>query len=182
MSELAKTHLRAGRRRSSARHARTLCVCSNCAAPRAPDHSLITEELWQKIAPLQGNGARASCWSPSQGGYQPARPPGAAKVAALKTLVNACRALRSEMQLSPAEKVRAISRVMCECRRGRVAPYLIGGWRDYPSHVRRRIAEIACTGESLVRFASCWTSDRTVAAECARLGRESTGCRRVSQA
>ena len=72
----------------------------------------ITEELWQKVAPLAEQKwceHHAASLCPGRSGrwmraaYQP-RP------AQLKELVNACRTLRGEMNISPAQKVPLASR------------------------------------------------------------------------
>lgn len=66
----------------------------------------ITEELWQKIAPLAGKQGGSIMRQP----YPRADPARIDKVAndrivLLKEMVNACRALRGEMKLSPADRV-----------------------------------------------------------------------------
>ncbi|HVF63273.1 MAG TPA: valine--tRNA ligase [Casimicrobiaceae bacterium] len=66
----------------------------------------ITEELWQAVAPLAGKKGETITLQP----FPVARPEridrdAVAKMGKLKALVDACRSLRSQMQLSPGEKV-----------------------------------------------------------------------------
>jgi valyl-tRNA synthetase len=66
----------------------------------------VTEELWQKVAPVAGR-AGASVAVAAYPVSQPERIDDAAiaHVAKLKTLVDACRNLRGEMQVSPAQRL-----------------------------------------------------------------------------
>ena len=69
----------------------------------------ITEELWQKVAPLADRhpGGKASIMLQPYPASQPSRIDDKAEawVGQLKMLVEACRALRGEMELSPAQRV-----------------------------------------------------------------------------
>ena len=82
---------------------RTLEAILRLAHPLIP---FITEELWQKVAPVAGLGGRFI----GQARYPTAQPQkideaAEAHVAKLKKLVDACRNLRGEMNVSPATRL-----------------------------------------------------------------------------
>ena len=71
-----------------------------------PIMPFISEELWQKVAPIAGkSGASISTQPFPKYGADRVNADANAKMALLKEIVTACRVLRSEMKLSPAERV-----------------------------------------------------------------------------
>ena len=82
---------------------RTLETILRLAHPITP---FITEELWQKVAPVAGRaGPSVSIAAYPVAQLERLDEPAEAHVAKLKTLVDACRNLRGEMSVSPATKL-----------------------------------------------------------------------------
>src|SRR5207247_1331897 len=109
--ELAKVQLQraeANGDEPAARGTRSMLVRELEATLRLahPMMPFITEELWQTVAPLAGKKGETISLQPFPRA-NPERVDAAAdaRMALLKELVNACRTLRGEMELSPAQKV-----------------------------------------------------------------------------
>ena len=84
----------------------------------------ITEELWQKVAPLAGKN-RASIMLAAYPQAEPARIDEAAEreIAALKEIDDGCRTLRSEMNIPPGAKLPLLVQGDA-ARLARSSPYL----------------------------------------------------------
>ncbi len=105
--EIAKVQIQTGddaaKRATRRTLIRTLETVLRLAHPVIP---FITEELWQKVAPVAGRaGPSISIAAYPQSQPDKIDPQAEAHVAKLKALVDACRNLRGEMQVSPATKL-----------------------------------------------------------------------------
>jgi valyl-tRNA synthetase len=109
--EVAKVQIAQGDGSSQRATRRTLIrVLETVLRLLHPITPFITEELWQVVAPVAQRKAPGSETSIATAAYPRAElqrvdPAADAWVARLKQVVGACRALRSEMNLSPAERV-----------------------------------------------------------------------------
>lgn len=135
----------------------------------------ITEELWQTIAPLAG---RKDAESIMLARYPEADPAlideaAEARVAALKALAHACRNLRGEMNISPAQKLPLIAAGRDTAALQDFAPYLMGLARLSAVEIVEEIpadalAPVAVAGETRLML----KVEIDIEAERERLGKE----------
>ena len=133
--ELAKVQITAGNAAQQRGTRRTLTrVLETILRLAHPVIPFITEELWQKVAPLAGKPSLSppSTRGGTEGGVsimlarypepQPEKLDDAAEadIALLKELTNACRTLRAEMNIAPSQKLP----LLIQGDRARLAPFL----------------------------------------------------------
>jgi valyl-tRNA synthetase len=108
--ELAKVSLAIGDETQQRGTRRTLVtVLEEILRLAHPFIPFITEELWQSIAPLAAKKGESISVQPyPEADHSKRAPTESTQVDTLKELVDVCRSLRGEMNLSPATKVRAL--------------------------------------------------------------------------
>jgi len=178
--EIAKVQIQTGdaaQQRATRRTLiRTLEAIQRLAHPIIP---FITEELWQKVAPVAGRAGESVALA-AYPVSQPERIDEAAEahVARLKKLVDACRTLRGEMGVSPAQRLPLYAVGDAQFLRG-AAPVLqslaklaeVRVFDDEAAWAQAAgAAPVAVVGEARL----CLFMEIDVAAEKARLGKEAT--------
>jgi valyl-tRNA synthetase len=108
--ELAKVDLARGDEAAQRGTRRTLVQVLEAALRLAhPIIPFITEELWQSVAPLAGmRGESISVQGYPQADMNKRAPGAGTQIGYLKDLVDSCRSLRSQMNVSPASRVAAV--------------------------------------------------------------------------
>jgi valyl-tRNA synthetase len=139
--ELAKVQMQSGsdaQQRATRRTlVRVLETVLRLAHPLIP---FITEELWQKVAPVAGrSGESIMLQAYPRADLARCDEKSEAWMATLKAMVNACRSLRGEMNLSPAQKV-PLAAAGDKNAVEAYAPYLAA---------LARLSEITATGDAL---------------------------------
>ncbi|HMM71740.1 MAG TPA: class I tRNA ligase family protein, partial [Rhodocyclaceae bacterium] len=171
--ELAKVQFGTGAPASVVATRRTLVrVLETTLRLAHPLIPFITEELWQVVAPLSGRAGESIMLAPYPVA-DPARVDAEAEswIERLKSLVGACRSLRGQMQVSPAERL-PLTIVGPEASLAGFVPYLSALGKLSQVNVRTSLPEsdspVAIVGDCRLMLEVYIDRD----AERARLGRE----------
>jgi len=178
--EIAKVQIQTGNDAQKRATRRTLIRLLEAILRLAhPVIPFITEELWQKVAPVAGKSGKFIGTAP----YPQSQPEkidekAETHIAKLKTLVDACRNLRGEMKVSPATRL-PLFVLGDSAFMNSVAPVLkslakLSEVKVFDSEAEwaaaAQAAPVAVVGEARV----CLHMEVDVAAEKARLGKEAT--------